>query len=109
VHSFLIGTDGVLDLIRQQDDYLPGTNVAIGPVDGLWTHDHYYANTQAVSNRLRLTNTDQTRIDWQGHKKSTDWGRLPDDTTLVVGRRIAGGVQVGPGLQPEGFPLEEGL
>jgi hypothetical protein len=87
LQSFLIGSDGVRDLMKEGMQYLPGTNEVIGEIDTFWRTSSYYVNPHALSNRLRLINTDQLVIDWQAHKKTTDWGRLPDDTTLVAGRR----------------------
>lgn len=86
LHSFLIGTDGICDLMKQ-GVCLPGTNEPVGEMSNFWETDQNYANPYALSNRLRLINTDQTRIDWQGRKKTTESGKLADDTTMVVGRR----------------------
>ena len=88
LESFLIGSDGVRDLMEQGRQYLPGTNEVVGEIDTFWQAYEYYVNPHALNNRLRLINTDQVRIDWQAHRKATDWGRLADDTTLVVGIRV---------------------
>ncbi len=85
--NFLIGTDGVCDLIKDDGQTLPGTTEPIGGVEMFWHEAIHFSNPHALGNRLRLINTDQVRIDWQSHRKTTDWGRLADDTTLVVGRR----------------------
>jgi hypothetical protein len=76
--TFLIGSDGVNDLID--------TSCA-GGIEAFWTDPLSYENPYAISNRLRLLNTERTEIDWVEHRKSVQRGVLPDDTTLVVGRR----------------------
>jgi hypothetical protein len=88
LHSFLIGTDGVLDLMREEAHCLPGTDEAVGEITTFWSSGQNYVNSTVLGNRLRLINTNRTRIDWQARRKSTDWGRLPDDTTLIVGRQV---------------------
>lgn len=88
LNSFLIGSDGVEDMIGESIT-LPGTGEAFGGLEELWNRELHYVNPQALSNRLRLLNTEQTKVDWQAHRKTTDRGRLPDDTTVIVGRRRA--------------------
>jgi hypothetical protein len=76
--TFLIGSDGVNYLI---DASCPGG------IEAFWTDPLHYENLYAISNKLRLLNTERTEIDWQEHRKSVQRGVLPDDTTLVVGRK----------------------
>jgi hypothetical protein len=73
--SFMIGSDGVQDLIEA------------GEIDSFRADPLSYANPYSVSNRLRLLNTERTEIDWEGHRKSVRRGVLADDTTLIVGRK----------------------
>jgi len=76
--TFLIGSDGVSDLIDAS---------CAGNIEAFWTDPLNYGNPYAISNRLRLLNTERTEIDWQEHRKSVQRGVLPDDTTLVVGMK----------------------
>lgn len=81
LNSFLIGCDGISDLISVQDKTLPGLNETIGTLSQFWEEDHFFTNSDMVSRRLRLV-----ARDWP--KKSPQPGLLPDDTTLIVGRRL---------------------
>lgn len=76
--AFLIGSDGVSDLIN-----VP----CAGGIEAFRTDPLNYENPYAISNKMRLLNTERTEIDWQEHRKSVQRGVLPDDTTLVVGRK----------------------
>ncbi|MDQ5824600.1 MAG: protein phosphatase 2C domain-containing protein [Chloroflexota bacterium] len=84
---FLLGTDGAAPLLEKSLT-VPGKEEAAGGLDHWWREDLYYHNSAALSNRLRLLSTDRHRIDWQARRKITDWGRLEDDVTLIVGRRV---------------------
>ncbi|HET6314229.1 MAG TPA: hypothetical protein VFH60_10355, partial [Chloroflexia bacterium] len=64
-----------------------GKEDVAGGLDPWWREDLYYRNAAALPNRLRLLGTDCQRIDWDARRKLTDWGRVEDDATLVVGRR----------------------
>jgi hypothetical protein len=87
LRSFLIGTDGVRDLISAAGDTVPGRSDHVGELSRFWLDDIYYTNPAALGNRLRLLNTDAAKIDWQAHRRLVEPGRLPDDTTLIVARR----------------------
>ncbi|MEP6775445.1 MAG: protein phosphatase 2C domain-containing protein [Chloroflexota bacterium] len=76
--TFLIGSDGVNGLIDA---------ACAGDIEAFRTDPLNYENPYAISNKLRLLNTERTEIDWQEHRKSVQRGVLPDDTTLIVGRK----------------------
>ena len=84
---FLLGTDGGAPLLDESLT-VPGTNEVAGGLGHWWVKDSYYRNHVALSNRLRLLGTDHQRIDWDARRKLSDWGRVSDDATLVVGRRV---------------------
>ena len=81
LQSFLLGTDGVDDLIRSWDRVLPNGQ-HVGVVDRLWTDDRIFRNTDVLRRHLTLAN---------GGIDHRHPGLLPDDTTLVTGRRRARG------------------
>lgn len=83
---FLLGTDGAAPLLEESLT-VPGKEDVAGGLDHWWHEDLYYRNPAALPNRLRLLATDCQRIDWDARRKLTDWGRVEDDATLVVGRR----------------------
>ncbi len=79
--NFLIGSDGVMDLIHAEDKLVPGTDQAIGNINQFWQDDRYFAgNPELLSRRLKVLSRD-----WP--KRDPCPGILPDDTTLIAGRR----------------------
>ena len=82
LQDFLIGTDGVLDLKRAWAERLPGMeSKVVGDLGQFWRDDRYFdGNPDLISRQLRLI-----ARDWP--KNHPVPGLLPDDTTLVVGRR----------------------
>jgi hypothetical protein len=82
LEHFLIGTDGVVDLIEARDKSVPGLEQAVGGIEQFWTEDRYFGgNSELVSRRLKLL-----ARDWPKHEPQA--GVLPDDTSLIVGRRL---------------------
>jgi hypothetical protein len=80
VDTFLVGSDGVLDLMRVSQKNLPGLSQPVGGIEQFWTEDRFFGNQQLVSRQLKLVGRD-----WP--KRDPHPGLLPDDTTLLVGRR----------------------
>lgn len=78
--SFLIGCDGVDDLIKVAEHRLPGLSDTVGGIEQFWCGDAYFTNPALLSRRLKLIGRD-----WP--KANPSPGLLPDDTTLIVGRR----------------------
>ncbi len=86
--SFLIGTDGVFDLNKAAERNLPGKNDLVRPLSQFWEDDQYFRNPDMVNRILRQANQERNIFDT--HTRAlirTDHGLLPDDTTLIVGRR----------------------
>jgi serine/threonine protein phosphatase PrpC len=78
---FLIGTDGLDDLMEAAEKSVPGMDQPVGGIEQFWTEDRYFGgNPELVSRRLRLL-----ARDWPKHNPEP--GVLPDDTSLIVGRR----------------------
>lgn len=82
LHSFLIGTDGVDDLIAHQGSRMPGTDRVVGAIDQFWEQDRYFANNPIlVSRQLGLIGRDWPRA-------NPEIGLLSDDTTIIVGKKV---------------------
>lgn len=80
LEHFLIGTDGVTDLIKSRDKTMPGLNQVTGDISQFWEDSRYFGgNPDLVSRRLRLIGRD-----WP--KSNPEPGLLHDDTTLIVGK-----------------------
>jgi hypothetical protein len=80
--TFLIGTDGVADLMKASERSVPGLAQAAGGIEQFWEDDRYFrGNPELISRRLKLLGRD-----WPKH--SPQPGLLPDDTSLIVGRRL---------------------
>ncbi|MCC6934203.1 MAG: protein phosphatase 2C domain-containing protein [Candidatus Yanofskybacteria bacterium] len=92
VHSVLIGTDGVADLVSVADHPLPGRGDTVGPLSQFWENDRFFTgNPFLVGRRLNQINPAQpaVRVRMDGGIDRHE-GLLPDDTTLVVVRRGSG-------------------
>lgn len=87
VNSILIGTDGVIDLIKAARQNLPGKEELVGSIDQFWQEDRYFTNSDMVRRRLSLVNRDYVKPLWKERKLYRESGLLPDDTTLIVVRR----------------------
>lgn len=87
LNNGLIGTDGVVDLVRAADSRIPGKTEAVGALSQFWTEDSYFANPDAVRRKLSLLNQEVVRPDWENRCLAREKRLLPDDTTLIVFRR----------------------
>lgn len=81
VESFLLGTDGVEDIVLHADRTMPGIEKPMGDLCQFWTDDRYFrGNPDLVSRQLRLMGRDYPVA-------NPEHGLLHDDTTLIVGRK----------------------
>jgi serine/threonine protein phosphatase PrpC len=80
--SFLIGSDGVMDIINAAEKMVPGLGNPVGSIAQFWEDDRYFqGNPELVSRRLKLL-----ARDWPKHDPEP--GLLPDDTSLIVGQNL---------------------
>lgn len=91
VQSFLIGTDGVTDLIESAGKKMPGKNELVGPLSQFWEKDDYFKNPDSVRRKLSLVNREIVKINQTEVSLERETGHLKDDTTIIVGRRKKGG------------------
>lgn len=84
LESFLIGTDGVVDLRDAAEKTLPGSAETIGALSQFWTEDRYFTRS-GIRRRLARIQSRQPNHSRPGNE--IEEGRLRDDTTLIVGRR----------------------
>lgn len=82
--SFLIGTDGVLDLRDAAERTLPGSVERVGPLDQFWTEGRYFTKSGI---RKRLARIQSRQPNHSNPGSDIEEGRLRDDTTFIVGRR----------------------
>lgn len=87
VERFLLGSDGVVAMIENAERHLPGTSEVLGPLSQFCENDKYFrAGDIGIERRLNLA-----ARDWPKRTDSGQYvmesGFLPDDTTLVVGRK----------------------
>ncbi len=81
IDSFVLGTDGVDDIVRHAGRNLPGLEGLVGGIDQFWLNDRYFkGNLDLVSRQLRLMARDFPVA-------NPEHGLLHDDTTLIVARR----------------------
>lgn len=90
LEHFLIGSDGVPQLIQSKDKMHPGLKVQVGPVSQYWENDDYFRENdpKAISRKLASINTERVRVDWAEERIEKLHGLLTDDTTFIVGRRV---------------------
>jgi len=92
--SFMIGSDGVIDLIKAKDALIPGTNNPVGEISQFWTDDQYFDQKFALQTKLKLINRETQKpildkMDGEPYARiEKSPGLLPDDTTIIVGRKI---------------------
>lgn len=86
--SFLIGTDGVADLIEAEAQTLPGKTELVGPIQRWWQEDRFFRNSDQVRRTLSLVNQEALSFDWDARSFQKISGRLKDDTTLIAGRKM---------------------
>jgi len=84
VETFLIGSDGVLDLAGKADVSLPGSFDSIGALSQFWTEGRFFTRSGI---RNRLARMQSRQINHTRGDQIIDEGRLLDDTTLIVARR----------------------
>lgn len=85
LRSFLIGTDGVHDLKKAGPRNMPGKTEPVGPLSQFWRETRFFCNPDIVRRRLAGINRDViARTREHAHH---EFGLLPDDTTLIAGRR----------------------
>lgn len=81
VSTFMIATDGVDDLIANEQSVMPGMERFVGGIEQFWEEDRYFnGNPELVSRQLKIIGRD-----WPMANPSP--GLLADDTTLIVGRK----------------------
>lgn len=84
---FLIGTDGVMDLMQLTGNRKPGSDEPIKPIRE-FVDDRCFDNEVLLSRRLLLVARDWHRRDSVTNQMVNEPGLLPDDTTMLVGKRI---------------------
>lgn len=88
VTSFMVGTDGVEDLIKAADKSLPGKPLAtVTPVEIMAECDPFFENPDMLRRHLSLAAMSATRLDPETKELDKRAGLLGDDTTLVIVRR----------------------
>lgn len=85
--SILIGTDGVLDLIKTGHQLMPGKQESVGSIDQFWEEHRYFKNPDSIRRQLFLVNRSSQKMDWENQQILKEVGLLPDDTTLMVIRK----------------------
>jgi hypothetical protein len=89
LHSFLLGTDGVQDLMQAAERFIPGKAEAktelVGPLSQFWQEERFFCNPDMLRRRLAGIARDVVTRSDGGMRKEA--GLLSDDTTLIVGRR----------------------
>ena len=78
MRSLLVGSDGLSDLAGAAAEPLPGRDEPLGELAQFWTDDRYIHHPDMIRRRLAQANR---RVPGHG-------GLLPDDTTLIVLRRV---------------------
>lgn len=89
LESFLIGSDGVDDLVRSRGNKVPGKDENVEDISTFWIDEKFFRNPALLIRRLRILNTEHQRPDWEEKRIRIEPGLLRDDTTIIVGRRKA--------------------
>jgi hypothetical protein len=101
VTSLLIATDGLRDIIRNENSLIPGQKKLVGPVSQFWTEDTYFKLKTGLHRQLTVINRDryraalitksaqlgpQTYTNYEAHLVK-HLGHLCDDTTIISIRK----------------------
>jgi hypothetical protein len=86
LQTFFIGTDGVTQLMNAASQNVPGEDDLVGPIEQFW-QDEYFSSPYILPLRLKLLA--QPQYVWTPQQLNVSPGLLPDDTTFIVGRRVA--------------------
>lgn len=88
----LIATDGISDLLDKENQHIPGKNIQVGPIEQFWMNDRFYDEQEfeLITPWLRQLNSEVVRAKKDGDttRLERSCGLLPDDTTLIVFRRV---------------------
>jgi len=84
--NFLIGSDGINDLIVSENALMPGRTETVGSISQFWQNDRYFTNPAAVDLRLSMLSDDRQKVDWDNRELNKFPGLLPDDTTIITGK-----------------------
>jgi len=87
LENFLIGTDGIKNLILNEDELISGLNQVVGPLSQFWQEDRYFKNPDTIRRRLTVINGGVPRVNNQTGDLTIHKGYLKDDTTMIVGRK----------------------
>ena len=93
LQSACIGTDGAGDFQKISGLSMPVQNdrsktELVGQLSQFWESDQFFKNPDMIRRRLNLINNSTSRPDWETKEVNVENGRLKDDTTLVVIRRV---------------------
>jgi hypothetical protein len=89
VRSLLIGSDGAIDLQAAAAARFPGTDEIIGDISRLWEERRFLDNQDALRRHLARVNRTAVRLRRDKGGLAREMGLLPDDTSLIVVRRIS--------------------
>jgi hypothetical protein len=87
LNSFLIGCDGLIDLVEAKESIIPINGEKVGFISQFWEDDLFFKNPFNITRRLTVINRDRPTLNLSQGKIEIHRGLLNDDTTLVVGRR----------------------
>jgi len=83
VDSILLGTDGVEDIISNEDRNIPGKKDKIGGIEQFYDFK-YVKNSQAITRRLNIINKNSYKVGGDPAILLLENGPLGDDTTILV-------------------------
>ncbi len=91
VDHFVVASDGFGDFLRASEKTLPGTKRLIGPPEQLWANDEFFTKPVQLGRFFNMANTAKRKLangpDGPTANIEVFPGLLPDDTTLIVGRK----------------------
>jgi hypothetical protein len=85
VNSFMLGTDGLRYVARNESERLPGRQTHVGPL-AQFMLDREFTDPQTLENRLHLIGTAYPLFE-PGDPRTPEPGYLKDDVAIIVGQR----------------------
>lgn len=98
--SLVLGTDGLSDLVRHSDSFIPGKSRRVGALKQIFAQPALFNSIrtfagdkyESLTGWLRLVNSEVVRLSHDDEGLASirrEEGLLPDDTTLLALRRVS--------------------
>ncbi len=86
INTLIVGTDGACDYLRLCENFSPDSSKNIDTFEDLCSDDSVFYNRNVLDRKLRVLNREKSTL--VNNELIVEKPLLPDDTTLIIARRI---------------------